>query len=60
MAMDTDALSSSRAPKLRGMLNAPNLGLLGKSLTGAMLPPAARQYWENSTNITVSLQEALF
>eukprot|EP00973_Karenia_brevis_P068660 9546748-Karenia_brevis.AAC.1 len=48
------------AAKLRGMLNALDLGLMGKSLRGALCALTARQYWEKSTKISPTLQEAFW
>eukprot|EP00973_Karenia_brevis_P041890 5799015-Karenia_brevis.AAC.1 len=48
------------AAKLRGMLNALDLVLMGRSLRGAMLALTARQYWEHRTEVTVSLNEAFW
>eukprot|EP00973_Karenia_brevis_P078474 10895775-Karenia_brevis.AAC.1 len=59
-AIHNDYLSSSMAAKLRGMLNALDLGLMGKSLRGALIALTARQYWEKSTQIHTSLSEAFW
>eukprot|EP00973_Karenia_brevis_P089112 12358169-Karenia_brevis.AAC.1 len=57
-SIDKNFLSSAMAAKLRGMLNALDLGLMGKSLRGALCALTARQYWEKSTEISSTLQEA--